>query len=172
MRPRRVGCRRRYFREQSRRDFMTNKIIRRLASIGMAALLAGCATGHSFDEVARAIPPLRPNQGRIYFVRSDEMVGFGLQPSILLNDEVVGVSRPGGFFFVDRPPGDYTASASTEVTRSAMFHLSAGETKYITTALTRGILIGHVLPVLEYPEQGQSEVRQSRYIGPPLAGSM
>ena len=76
------------------------------------------------------------------------------------------------FFFVDRPPGDYTASASTEVTRSAMFHLSAGETKYITTALTRGILIGHVLPVLEYPEQGQSEVRQSRYIGPPLAGSM
>ncbi|HEY4926155.1 MAG TPA: DUF2846 domain-containing protein [Roseiarcus sp.] len=151
---------------------MTNKIIRRLASIGIAALLAGCATGHSFDEVARAIPPLRPNQGRIYFVRSDEMVGFGLQPSILLNDEVVGVSRPGGFFFVDRPPGDYTASASTEVTRSAMFHLSAGETKYITTALTRGILIGHVLPVLEYPEQGQSEVRQSRYIGPPLAGSM
>jgi hypothetical protein len=148
---------------------MRNKITRRLASIGLAALLVGCASGHSYQEIAQAIPSIRPNQGRIYFVRRGDYVGSALQPSIHLNDEIVGVSQPGGFFFVDRPPGDYTVATSTEVTESVSFHLSPGETKYINTSVGSGILVLHIVPILEYPEQGLSDVRQAKYIGQALA---
>jgi hypothetical protein len=44
--------------------------------------------------------------------------------------------------------------------------LAAGETKYIKTAVTPGILVGHVTPTLEFPEQGQSDIGSLRYVGP------
>ena len=50
-------------------------------------------------------PDLAPGLGRIFFYRSNSAGGAIAQPKIFLNEEVVGVSRPGGFFFVDRPPG-------------------------------------------------------------------
>ena len=46
------------------------------------------------------------------------------------------------------------------------FRLAAGETKYIKTAVTPGILVGHVTPTLEFPEQGQSDISRLRYVGP------
>jgi hypothetical protein len=44
--------------------------------------------------------------------------------------------------------------------------LAAGEKKYIRTSVTPGILVAHVTPMLEFPEQGQSDISQLRYVGP------
>ena len=45
--------------------------------------------------------------GRIYFYREKRFVGSAMDPHILLNGVTVGNSMNGGYFYVDRAPGDY-----------------------------------------------------------------
>ena len=129
-------------------------------------LLASCATPRGLDEAPLQLPPLKPGFGRVYFTRAAELGGSAIQPEIRMNNEVVARSVPGGFSFVDRPPGKYAVTTSTEVTNAVTFQLAAGEAKYIKTAVTPGILVGHVTPTLEFPEQGQSDINRLRYVGP------
>jgi len=112
------------------------------------------------------IPHLKAGEGRIYFTRAAEYQGSFIQPEIRLNGEAVGVSKPGGFFYLDRPAGDYTVSTATEVEEKVSFHLSAGETKYIKTSASMGLLVGHITPTIEFPEQGKSDVESLHYTPP------
>jgi hypothetical protein len=111
------------------------------------------------------IPALKPGYGRVYFTRPGDLVGVAVQPEIRLNNEVVGRSVPGGFSYIDRPPGQYAVTTATEIENAVTFRLAAGETKYIKTVVTPGILVGHVTPTLEFPEQGQSDISRLRYVG-------
>jgi hypothetical protein len=129
-------------------------------------LLASCASPRGVDEAPLQLPALKPGFGRVYFTRPSELTGVAIQPEIRMNNEVVGRSVPGGFSYVDRPPGKYAVTTATEVENAVTFQLAAGETKYIKTRVTPGILVGHVTPTLEFPEQGQSDVSRLRYVGP------
>ncbi|WP_246175670.1 DUF2846 domain-containing protein [Bradyrhizobium paxllaeri] len=129
-------------------------------------LLASCASPRGIDEAPVQIPALKAGLGRVYFTRPSELTGAAIQPEIRMNNEVVGRSVPGGFSYVDRPPGRYAVTTATEVENAVTFQLAAGETKYIKTRVTPGILVGHVTPTLEFPEQGQSDVSRLRYVGP------
>lgn len=114
-------------------------------ALAAAALLSGCAaSGPSFQEVASSIPTLGSDAGRIYFLREFTPVGMAIQPELRVNDEVVGRSRPGGFFYVDRKPGMYVAAGTTEVESQYTFDLKAGETRYIRTSIAFGILAGRL----------------------------
>ena len=107
-------------------------------------LLAGCATGGArYADVNVGAPKLAPDRGRIYFYRTS-ILGFAIQPDIKLNGQSVGSAAPGGFFFVDRPKGNYEASSATEVESKLAFTLAAGETKYVRTSITPGIIVGHM----------------------------
>jgi Protein of unknown function (DUF2846) len=136
----------------------------------LAVTLSGCASGPKYAEISAEIPKLKANEGRIYFTRAAEYQGSFIQPEIHLNGQVIGVSKPGGFFYIDRPAGDYTVSTATEVEEKVSFHLSAGETKYIKTSASMGLLVGHITPTLEFPEQGKSDVESLQY-APPASGS-
>lgn len=131
-------------------------------------LLASCASPRGLDEPPTQLPPLKSGFGRVYFTRPGELTGSAVQPEIRMNNEVVARSVPGGFSFVDRPPGKYAVTTTTEVENAVTFQLASGETKYIKTAVTPGILVGHVTPTLEFPEQGQSDISRLRYVGPKL----
>jgi hypothetical protein len=137
-----------------------------LALLLAGFVLASCASPRGLDEPALQLPPLKPGFGRVYFTRAGDLGGYAVQPEIRMNNEVVGRSVPGGFTFVDRPPGKYSVTTATEVENAVTFQLAAGETKYIKTAVTPGILVGHVTPTLEFPEQGQSDINRLRYVGP------
>jgi hypothetical protein len=128
-------------------------------------LLASCASPRGLDEPPLQIPALKPGYGRVYFTRPGDLVGVAVQPEIRMNNEVVGRSVPGGFSYVDRPPGQYAVTTATEIENAVTFRLAAGETKYIKTAVTPSILVGHVTPTLEFPEQGQSDISRLRYVG-------
>ncbi len=80
----------------------------------MLALLGACASGPKYNEVQSAIPTIPADQGRIYVYRSASMLGGAIQPSVMLNGEKVGDSKPGGFFFVDRAPGNFEVLTSSE----------------------------------------------------------
>jgi hypothetical protein len=129
-------------------------------------LLTSCASPRVLDEPPLQMPALKPGYGRVYFTRPGEFSGSAVQPEIRMNGEVVGRSVPGGFSYVDRPPGQYAVTTTTEVENAVTFKLAAGETKYIKTAVTAGLFVGHITPTLEFPEQGQSDISHLRYVGP------
>ena len=134
------------------------------------ALLAGCATGGiKHPELKGSMPTLKSEEGRIYFYRNASMFGSAIQPEIKLNDTPVGSSRPGGFFFVDRGAGNYEAHASTEVERKITFALAPGETKYIRTAPSFGVLVGRINFELVNTTEAEAELASLTYTGPPLS---
>jgi hypothetical protein len=133
------------------------------------ALVSGCATGMKHDQMASSMPSVKPGEGRIYFLRSSSMVGAAIQPEIRLDGQVVGNSKPGGFFFVDRPAGNHVASASTETEKTVSFTLQPGETKYIRSSIGFGLLVGRVILEPETPAKAQAELGSLSYTGSPIA---
>jgi hypothetical protein len=147
---------------------MNRRLILSLA-VAATALLAGCASGPKFTEVAQSLPKLKEGEGRIYFFRSSSMLGAAIQPDIRLNGNVVGESKPGSFFFIDRPAGSYTASTQTETEKTGSFTLDAGETKYVRTSPSIGLLVGRIVVSIEDPVKAKNEIDSLAYIGAPLA---
>lgn len=131
----------------------------------VAGLVSACATGPKFSEVASSMPALKAGDGRIYFFRSSSMIGGAIQPDIRLNGQVVGESKPGGFFYVDRPAGNYVASASTETEKSVSFKLEPGETKYIRSSIGMGLFAGRPVLEPEDPRKANAELASLSYTG-------
>lgn len=150
---------------------MRNLIIRVLSLVLAGAMFSGCAGGPKFGEVRAQLPQLAQSKGRIFFYRDRSPFGSAMQPQIVLNDEVVGKSQPGGFFIVDRPAGDYSVTCSTEVTKKLTFTLAANEKKYIRTRVNLGVLVGHVEPSLESEEEAIKTLEATSYTGDALSGA-
>ena len=101
----------------------------------------------------------------MFFYRPSSMVGAAIQPEVRLNGVVVGASKPGGFFYIDRPAGSYTAAASTETEKNVQFDLDAGENKYIKMSMQMGLLVGRVAFTVESPEAAEAELKSLSYTG-------
>jgi len=128
-------------------------------------LVSGCATGIKHEQMASSIPSIKAGEGRVYFFRSSSMMGAAVQPDIRLNGQVVGASKPGGFFYVDRPAGNYLASTSTETEKTLSFTLQPGETKYVRNSMSMGVMVGRVVLELETPEKARAELGSLSYTG-------
>jgi hypothetical protein len=136
-----------------------------LLVFGVLALLAGCATGVKHSAMESSMPALKADEGRIYFFRSSSMMGAAIQPDINLNGQVVGKSAPGGFFYVDRRAGNYEAAASTEMERKVSFNLDQGETKYIRTSISFGVMVGRINFELMNPSEAKPQLADLSYTG-------
>ncbi len=91
------------------------------------------------------------------------MGGAAIQPNIMLNGEKVGDSKPGGFFYVDRAPGNYEVVCGTEVDRKATFVLASGQERYIKTTISMGLMVGHVTPELVDSAEGMGAIQSLHY---------
>jgi hypothetical protein len=122
------------------------------------SLFAGCATsGLKYSEFKPAVTDLGPEQGRIYIYRTSAL-GAAVQPEVQLNGEGVGRAVPNGFFYVDRKPGSYEISTSTEVKRKLSLTLEGGQTRYVRLNISIGFFVGHVYPELIDNETAQKEI--------------
>ena len=103
-----------------------------IAACLMAALLAGCA-GPRYASMAASLPPLKPGEGRIVFYNPMQDAGAGPsgQPKIRVNKQVVGRSKPGSFFYIDRPAGSYVVTDKLWTDDGLSFMLNPGETRYV-----------------------------------------
>ena len=128
-------------------------------------LLGACATGPKYEEIQSTLSALDPANGRIFFYRQSVLFGDGLQPKVWLNGEVIGQSQPGGFFFVDRPPGDYETVMSTETEKKLSFRLEAGQIRYVKMSIGLGILVGRIIPSLVEDSVGLEELSGLSYTG-------
>lgn len=138
---------------------------RRIGLCAFALFVAGCASGPKYSETASKLLPAKAGEGRVFFYRESSMLGAAVQPDIRLNNEVVGSSKPGGYFYVDRPAGNYVASASTETEKTASFTLAAGETKYLKTSPSFGVVVGRIVITIEAPEKARAELASLSYTG-------
>lgn len=143
-------------------------VVRMLLAGFAVSLVAGCASGVKHSEMASSIPTIKQGDGRVYFMRSASIVGAAIQPDIRLNNEVVGVSKPGGFFYVDRPAGKYVAATATETEKTLSFVLDAGETKYVRSSPSLGLMVGRIVLELETPEKAKDELSGLSYTGEPV----
>lgn len=144
---------------------MKRTFLKFAAVAACAVVMAGCATGVKYQDMASTIPAVKPDQGRVYFFRSSVMFGAAIQPEIRLDGQVVGASKPGGFFYVDKAPGNYLASTATETEKTLSFTLAAGETKYIRTSPSFGVMVGRIVMDLETPEKALAELPSLSFTG-------
>lgn len=139
-----------------------------LAVFTMAAVLTGCAaTGPKFAQQEASTPKLSGEMGRVYFYRNSSMVGGAVRPDIKLDGATVGESKPGGYFYVDAKPGNHEAQTSTEATNKLTFVVDKGETKYVRTKVSMGLMVGHVVPELVSAEEAQKELVDLSFTGAP-----
>ena len=71
---------------------------------------------------------------------------------------------PKGFFFVDRPAGDYEITTTTEMKKALTFHLDPGQTRYVRLNVAMGFMAGHVYPELVEDSVGKSELEKTKSI--------
>lgn len=146
------------------------RAVKAVLSLVVLALITGCAaTGPLYTEVASAIPPLTPNKGRVYFMRADTMFGAAVTSDIRLNGKVVGKSERGSFFYVDENPGNCTVATSTETEKQLTFVLERGQTRYVRTSVSMGLMVGRINPELVSPDVAKAEIANLHYTGAPLA---
>jgi hypothetical protein len=134
-----------------------------LLALALLLVLPGCASGPRFAEVRDTVPPLAPGNGRIYFYRTMTM-GAAVQPPVKLDGTKVGIAKPRGLFFVDRPPGSYQIETSTEVSRRLSLTLEDQQIRYVRLKVTMGFAVGHVSPELVEPSVGELEIQKCRLI--------
>ena len=138
--------------------------------IAAVVLLAGCAAeglksgGLRYAEFNSTIPPLNPNQGRIFFYRNPFFLGTPLQPEIKLNSVVIGQSVPGAFFFKDVAGGTQVVSTSDEPDRDLTFTISAKEIRYVRTGLSLESLLGRINPSLVPTEEAEHDLTELRFL--------
>ena len=144
------------------------KVMKLLGCAAAALVLAGCATGPKFAEVKSAIPALSTDSGRVFFYRSANPIGSGIQPDVKLNGKVVGSSKPGGFFFVDVPPGDYEIVLSTEIDKKLTLALAKGQQRCVRMSVGLGVIVYRVYPELTERAVCDSEIEGLSYTGLPL----
>ena len=137
---------------------------RMMACFLLGFLLVSCASGMKFTQLNPDIKPKNSEVGRIYFYRPSSF-GAALRPNVLLGGEKVGEEISWGFFYVDRPPGNYEVVTSTEVERKVSFVLEKGQTRFIRFSTSFGFFVGHVYGELVDEDIGQSEIKGCNYTG-------
>ena len=130
----------------------------------LALSLTACATGTNFADLKPQMTAPSPDMGRIFFYRST-VFGALLYPDVMLNGERVGEAKARGFFFVDRPAGDYTAVTSTEVERKVSFTLDKGQTRFIRFKVSIGFFAGHVYGEIVDEAEAKEEISDCVYTG-------
>ena len=133
----------------------------------LVLFLSGCATGPKYTEVVSTIPSLASSQGRIYFYRPSAL-GAAVQPDINLNGQKVGTAKPHGFYFVDRAPGNYEVTATTETEKKLTFTLEPRQERYVRLKIQMGLFVGRIVPELVDKAEAEGDLKELSFIADPL----
>lgn len=137
-----------------------------LALVCATLVLTGCAaSGPKMAEVSSSMPALKSDQGRVFFYRKDTMLGAALTPNVMMDGKAVGVSRRGSFFYVDAATGSHEAATTTEATNKVSFVLAPGESKYVRTDPSMGVLMWRITPTLVGADEAKAEMAALSYTG-------
>jgi biopolymer transport protein ExbD len=143
-----------------------------LATIALALFFSGCTTkpifpgwasGPSYDSVKDTFPSTAANAGRIFIYR-DAIYSPSKTPAVLLNGEQAGLSKARGFFYVDRPGGEYKVEVAGEKSSPASFTLSPGQTAYVRINVHANLTAVTLYPEVVDASTAQRELTACNYI--------
>ena len=137
------------------------KFLHMVTLVFIVGFFSACASGPGFQEVNPSLVSDQPDMGRIFFYMPSSL-GAAFQPPVMLNDEKVGRAISLGFFYVDRPPGDYKVYTRTDVDRAVSFPLEKGQTRFIRFSSSMGVA-GVVYGELVEESIGLSEIKKCKY---------
>jgi len=115
-----------------------------MVALALVLGLSGCASPGPPGGEMQPLSAVPASKGRVFFYRDNTFMGGAVRPDILLNGQVVGVSRPGTYFVADVAPGTCEVMARTETTVTLSLDIRAGETHYIRSAISMGLLVGRI----------------------------
>lgn len=149
------------------------------AALMVLMWLQGCAaTGPTGSELGAKLDAVPAGYGRVVLFRSSGMMGAALQPDLLIDGQVVGSSKPGGFVYADVGPGKRVISASTEAAARLELEVLAGRTYYVRSAISMGLVVGRIALTEEGQVTAREELSSLAYtgtapvrIGAPAAGA-
>ena len=134
-----------------------------VTGFALVLLVSSCASiGPKYGVLRPSFTPMKAEMGRVFFYRPAGF-GGGVRPVIRLNDKEIGETMPMAFFYLDLPPGNYTAEVKTEVTRRVSFTLAAGEVRFIRFHVTMGFFIGHVNAEIVSEQLALQELKECSY---------
>ena len=113
----------------------------RRAATGLLLAAASCAQLPPTSSVA--IPPIPPGVARLWFYRDYEPYETLARPYVRLNEQIVGISEPGGAFYRDVAPAHYwitVDSAGRDFNQVADAELAAGQEAYAKVVSLRSWL--------------------------------
>ncbi|MES2658487.1 MAG: DUF2846 domain-containing protein [Verrucomicrobiota bacterium] len=131
--------------------------------IGSALALASCASGPSYAEAIKTLPPIPKGKGRV-FVYRDSSFGAAVRPKIKIDDQPVGTSVAKGFVYSDQAPGQHVVSLATEWKHKDTFSVTAGEPSFVRSHITIGAFVGHVIPTAVSKAEGESEIQNCKLV--------
>ena len=144
---------------------------RRLCSAvaAVALILAGASCAAPPTTASVAIPPIPPQQGRIWFYRQVDTAAVNTTtPYVRLNGAIAGVPEPGGAFYRDVPPGYYRITVDAEgnsPTPSQEVALGSGQQIYARIGLG-GSWNGQGFTItMEPSEVGHAAIEHSKFYG-------
>ena len=121
------------------RDLSVNRWRRAAAGLLLAA--ASCAQLPPTSSVA--IPSIPAGAARLWFYRDYEPYETLARPYVRLNEQIVGISEPGGAFYRDVAPARYSIrvdSAGRDFNQVAGAELAAGQEAYAKVVSLRSWL--------------------------------
>jgi len=136
-----------------------------LSAVPMQAALA--APSQTYAVLHASEPAIPAGMGRIYFYREGGLLGAAMQPTIMIDGQSAGGrSKPGDYFYIDRPAGTYTISTSTEKKETTTVTVVAGEAVYVKTEVSMGFLMGHVSPSVVDAQTAANEIKDCDWHAP------
>ena len=136
-----------------------------LGICGVAALLAGCASG-PMGGVALT-DNVKANAARLVIYRSSAL-GFAVQPNYAVDGRVIGGSQAAGFVACELPPGRHEVAVNNLPLSSNLFgqgsekmsiDLRAGSTTYLSAQPQMGIVTPGAITLIQVTEdQGRADV--------------
>lgn len=132
-------------------------VVRIVAMMLVVVMVGGCATsGPKFSQAA--VKAASADMGRIYFYRTAQL-GAAVQPEVKLNGVVVGRAVPNGWFYVDRKPGTYEITTTTEIQHKLTLALNQGQVRYVQLSVGIGLFVWQIYPKLMDDDIGRKEMQ-------------
>ncbi len=131
--------------------------------VGSALALASCASGPSYAEALKTMPPIPKGKGRV-FVYRDTTLGAAIRPKIRIDDQPIGTSVAKGFSYSDQTPGPHVVSLVTEWKHKDTVTVAAGQPSFVRTHVTFGAIVGHVIPTAMTKSEAESGISNCKLV--------
>ncbi len=139
------------------------RLVLSAALAAMSLGLVSCASGPTYAEIKSKLPPIAKGEGRV-FVYRPATVGFGVKPSVKIDDRKVGTSEGRGFFYTDQKAGSHEISITTEWKHKNTVSVVAGQPCYVECMITPGLFVGHLIPNQVDAATGEANIESCKML--------